>query len=39
MHACRKGTPEFMQLLDRLTAENRQGTLSLSGEIVPFRQA
>jgi len=28
------GSPEFMQLLDRLTAENRQGTLSLSGEIL-----
>jgi Ca-activated chloride channel family protein len=28
------GSPEFVQLLDRLTAENRQGTLSLSGEIL-----
>ena len=28
------GSPEFIELLDRLTAENRQGTLSLSGEIL-----
>jgi len=28
------GSPEFRQLLDRLVAENRQGTLSMSGEIV-----
>ncbi len=28
------GSPEFMQLAERLTAENRQGTLSMSGEIL-----
>jgi Ca-activated chloride channel family protein len=28
------GSPEFLQLLDKLTAENRQGTLSMSGEIL-----
>ena len=28
------GSPEFVELLDRLVAENRQGTLSMSGEIV-----
>ncbi len=28
------GSPQFMDLLARLTAENRQGTLSMSGEIL-----
>jgi Ca-activated chloride channel family protein len=28
------GSPEFMQLLDRLAVENRQGTLSMSGDIL-----
>jgi len=28
------GSPEFMRLVDRLAAENRQGTLSMSGEIL-----
>jgi len=28
------GSPEFMDLLARLTTENRQGTLSMSGEIL-----
>ncbi|MHC4401036.1 MAG: VIT domain-containing protein [Planctomycetota bacterium] len=28
------GSPEFMELLARLTAENRQGTVSMSGEIL-----
>ena len=28
------GSPEFMKLLDRLVAENRQGTLAMSGEIL-----
>lgn len=28
------GSPEFLQLLDRLVAENRQGALSMSGEIL-----
>lgn len=28
------GSPAFMKLLDRLVADNRQGTLSMSGEIV-----
>jgi len=28
------GSPEFMQLVDRLVAENRQGTVSMSGEIL-----
>ena len=30
----RIGSPEFLQLVDRLVAENRQGTLSMSGEIL-----
>jgi Ca-activated chloride channel family protein len=28
------GSPEFMQLFEQLTAQNRQGTLSMSGEIL-----
>jgi hypothetical protein len=28
------GSPEFMELVDRLTTENRQGVLSMSGEIL-----
>ena len=28
------GSPEFMDLLSKLTAQNRQGTLSMSGEIL-----
>ena len=28
------GSPEFMKLLERLVADHRQGTLSMSGEIV-----
>jgi Ca-activated chloride channel homolog len=28
------GSPEFMQLAEQLTAQNRQGTLSMSGEIL-----
>ena len=28
------GSPEFMQLVEQLTTQNRQGTLSMSGEIL-----
>jgi hypothetical protein len=28
------GSPEFVALLERLVAENRQGTLSMRGEIL-----
>lgn len=28
------GSPEFMELVDRLTAQNRQGVLAVSGEIL-----
>lgn len=28
------GSPEFLKLLDRLVAENRQGTLAMSGELL-----
>ena len=28
------GSPEFLQLLERMVAENRQGALSMSGEIL-----
>ncbi len=31
----RIGSPEFIELLDKLVAENCQGTLAMSGEILP----